>query len=98
MPLVAEWHANLRQQSCGVVVIELLEHVIWQCQAAERRLIVWRQVGVEDRIGADIGGLPQLAVDPEAAGEEIEAAVVAAHLVGAEEDAVLVADEELAGA
>src|SRR5579859_3168458 len=32
---------------------------------------------------------------PEPAGEEVESAVVAADLVGAEEDAVLVADEKL---
>jgi hypothetical protein len=35
-------------------------------------------------------------VGPEAAGEEIEAAVVAANLIAAEHDPVLVADEELA--
>ena len=35
-------------------------------------------------------------MDPEPAGEEVEAAVVAADLVRAEENAILVTDEELA--
>ena len=92
----AERHPDLREELDGIVVIELLQHVIGQGQPADGGLVVGRQVGVEDGIGADGGCFPEFAVDPEAAGEEVEAAIVAADLVGAEEDAVLVADEELA--
>ena len=57
-----------------------------------------RKIRIEDRAGADVRGLPELAVAPEPAGEEVEAALVAADLVAAEEQAILVADDKVAPA
>src|SRR5438477_2155374 len=96
-PPAAEGGADSGQELDRVVVVELLEDVVGEGQAAEVGLVVGRHVGVADGVGAGVGGLPELAVDPPAAGKEVEAAVVEADLVGAEQEPVLVAEEELAG-
>src|SRR5687767_11339683 len=73
-----EADTDARQEADRVVVVHLLKNLIGQGQAAELRLPVVRQVRVVDRRGADVGSLPEFAVGPPAAGEEVEAAVVAA--------------------
>src|SRR5438445_5578601 len=90
-------YSDFRQQFKGVVVIELLEAIIGQSQATDLRLFIRRKIRIEDGRGADVSGFPELAMDPKAAGKEIEAALVVADLIGAEKDAVLVGNEELSG-
>src|SRR5262249_54137155 len=77
-------------------MIDLLDHRVRQRQAAHDGLLVRWQIGIENRARANVCGFPELSVAPDSAGEEVEAALVAADLIGAEEDAILVADEEFA--
>src|SRR5438552_185157 len=83
---LAKSHASPRQKLHRIVMIKLLQHGIRQRQTTKRGLIVRRKIGIDDRAGADIRCVPQLAMGPESAGEEVEAAVVAADLIGAEKE------------
>src|SRR4051812_44003472 len=89
-------NVRFREDFGGVVMIELLQDLIRQRDSPERRLLVRREIRVGDWHRANVGGFPQFSMRPPAAGEEVEAAVVAADLIRAEENSVLVADEEFA--
>ena len=60
-------------------------------------MIIGREIWIEDWAGADVRRLPELAVRPEPTGEEVKAALVAAHLIAAEEQAILQIVAEIAG-
>src|SRR4029079_2433422 len=72
----AEGYADFREEVDGVVVVELLQRLIRQGETGQDGLAVFGKVRVEDGRRSDVGGFPELAVGPEAAGEEVEAAVV----------------------
>src|SRR5690606_15695887 len=82
------------EQPRDVLPVKLEEHLVRQSQAAQHGRAVC-DIGILDRALADVRGLPELAVRPPAACEEVEAAAVVADLVAPPHQPILVLDDEL---
>src|SRR5437588_13122245 len=78
---VSLWFSNksnpdAREQLHRIGVIDFLQHLIGERESAQRRLVLFRQIGIDDRRRADICGFPKLSMRPESRCEEVEGPVV----------------------